>query len=259
MSDRLAAATNVILSVEAVSHAYRGPDGHRTDVLRDIDLEVRAGEFLAVVGPSGCGKSTLLQLLAGFIRPVKGRMTFDGAPIEAPSHRRGVVFQSPTLFPWLTVWENVMLGPKLRGRTDEAAARAEALLEEVGLQGFAGHRPWELSGGMRARAALARCLINDADLLLMDEPFVSLDAHTRGNMQSLLLRLTSLHSQSVLFITHDIDEAILLSDRVLVMSPRPGSIREERVIDIPRPRTYEVTDTDVFRDLRRELRGLVWH
>ncbi|MFS3129228.1 ABC transporter ATP-binding protein [Nocardioides sp. Bht2] len=204
--------------------------GARVDALSGVDLSVRPGEFVTIAGPSGCGKTTLLRLLAGFQSPSSGEVLVGGRPVTAPGPDRGVVFQAPNLFPWLTVRGNVELGPRLRG-VDRGRRRAEATryLDLVGLADFADHRPYELSGGMQQRCQIARVLVNSPSIVLMDEPFGALDALTRERLQGELLEIWRATGQTILFITHSVDEAVYLGSRVLVMSPRPGRI----VLDEP--------------------------
>ena len=230
----------------------------RVMALQDIDLDVAQREFVAILGPSGCGKSTLLNMVAGFDRPSRGSVRVAGEEIAAPSPSRCVVFQEPALFPWLTVLDNVVFGPKARG---QAAAdyrpRAAQIIEQVGLRGFEASYPAELSGGMRQRVGIARVLIMEPQVLLMDEPFGSLDAQTRTLMQELLLELWQRHQQTVLFITHDIEEALLLADRVCVMTARPGRIKKSIAVPMARPRAIELTLSPEFNALRREVLELI--
>jgi NitT/TauT family transport system ATP-binding protein len=205
-----------------------------------VDLAVSQREFVAILGPSGCGKSTVLNMVAGFDRPTSGAVRAGGEAVGEPSPRRAVVFQEPALFPWLSVFENVVFGPKTqRQPVAEYRARAAQIIEQVGLAGFESHYPAELSGGMRQRVGIARVLIMQPQVLLMDEPFGSLDAQTRTLMQELLLEVWERHHQTVLFITHDIEEALLLADRVCVMTARPGRIKKTIQVGIPRPRSIE--------------------
>jgi NitT/TauT family transport system ATP-binding protein len=230
----------------------------RVLALQDIDLHVAEREFVAILGPSGCGKSTLLNMVAGFDRPTRGTVRVAGTEITAPSPSRAVVFQEPALFPWLSVMENVVFGPKTQRRpAAEYKPRAAQIIEQVGLSGFEGSYPAELSGGMRQRVGIARVLIMQPPVLLMDEPFGSLDAQTRMLMQELLLQVWEHHHQTVLFITHDIEEALLLADRVCVMTARPGRIKKSIDVRIPRPRAIEVTTSPEFNLLRREVLALI--
>ena len=224
--------------------------------LDGFDLEVRPGEFLCLLGPSGCGKSTLLNLLAGFSDADGGELLVDGSPVRGPGPERGVLFQTPMLFPWLTTLDNVLYGPKARGeRGPEVRRRAVELLETVGLGESQQAYPHQLSGGMRHRAAFARVLVNRPRLLLMDEPFGALDAITRVAMQRFLLHLWERDRMTVVFVTHDVEEAVLLGDRICVMSGTPGRTRAVFDVDLPRPRELEVTDTVEFAHLKRQVRG----
>lgn len=232
--------------------------GRRVEALQAIDFVVERNEFAAILGPSGCGKSTLLNLVAGFDRPTRGQVLVGGEPVTGPSPRRAVVFQEPALFPWYTVVDNITYGPKTLGM-DPARYRpkVQALLEQVGLVGFERHYPAELSGGMKQRVGLARVLVLEPQVLLMDEPFGSLDAQTRSLMHELLLAVWERHHQTVLFITHDIEEALLLADSVSVMTARPGRIKKRLAVELPRPRTVEMTTSPVFNALKREVLALI--
>ena len=213
--------------------------GAPVTALENISLDVRDQEFSVIVGPSGCGKTSLLRLVAGLLEPTEGAIWLDDRRVTGPGRDRGMVFQSYTLFPWLTVQRNVEFGLKLRGiPPDERHDIARRFLAQVGLDGFERHYPRQLSGGMMQRVALARALANDPAVLLMDEPFGALDSQTRSLMQELLLDIWQQSSKTVLFITHDIDKSILLGDRVYVMTARPGRIKEMVEIDLPRPRTW---------------------
>jgi NitT/TauT family transport system ATP-binding protein len=230
----------------------------RVLALQDIDLTVAQHEFVAILGPSGCGKSTLLNMVAGFDRPTRGSVKVEGEEIVDPSPRRCVVFQEPALFPWLTVMDNVVFGPKNRRQpAAEYRPRAAQIIEQVGLRGFEASYPAELSGGMRQRVGIARVLIMEPKVLLMDEPFGSLDAQTRSLMQELLLGLWQRHQQTVLFITHESEEALLLADRVCVMTARPGRIKKSIPVPMPRPRSIELTLSPEFNALRREVLDLI--
>ena len=246
------------LEIEDVTLRFTPRKGKPVTALDGISLEVAENEFSVIVGPSGCGKSSLLRLVAGLARPTEGAIRLSGAPITRPGSDRGMVFQSYTLFPWLTVQKNVEFGPKVRGLAAEARAEtARRFISEVGLDGFENAYPKQLSGGMMQRVALARALANDPEILLMDEPFGALDSQTRSLMQELLLRIWEHAKKTVLFITHDIDEAILLGDHVYVMTARPGRIKERIEIDIPRPRTVEITTAEPFIALKRRIMALI--
>ena len=235
-----------------MDYAARAPGG-RIRVLDHFDLDVREGEFLSILGPSGCGKSTFLGILAGLTPHSGGSITVDGRPLAGINRHQGVVFQGYALFPWRTVLDNIAVGLEIRG-VDKATRRrtAHEYLELVGLHGFADRYPHELSGGMKQRVALARSLAYKPDLLLMDEPFAALDAQTREILQGELLRLWEHHRKTIVFITHSLDEAIYLSDRVAVMTQRPGRIKA--VIDVPlaRPRSAELRNTAEFARLRQQ-------
>ncbi len=228
--------------------------------LANVDLLVAEGEFVALLGPSGCGKSTLLNILAGFERLTTGTVRFDGRTVSKPGPDRGVVFQEASLLPWLTVWDNVVFGPKVQGIARAVyEPKAEAILKIVGLEGFKQALPVQLSGGMRQRVGIARVLVMEPRALLMDEPFGALDAQTRLSMQQLLLDVWQKLKTTVLFVTHDIDEAILLADRVCVMSARPGRISREIPIALPRPRSIDDLTNPAFIQFKAaimaEMRG----
>jgi NitT/TauT family transport system ATP-binding protein len=224
------------ISFDNVSKTYLGQTEVRA--LDGINLTVNEGEFVALLGPSGCGKSTLLNLLAGFEKTTEGTLLFDGETVTRPGPDRGVVFQEAALFPWLNVWQNVVFGPQVQGvARSEYESRARKLLKLVGLEAFAEALPVQLSGGMRQRVGIARVLAMSPRALLMDEPFGALDAHTRLSMQQLLLDVWQSLGTTVLFVTHDIDEAILLSDRICVMTARPGRIMRTIPIALARPRS----------------------
>jgi NitT/TauT family transport system ATP-binding protein len=230
----------------------------RVEALDGITLSVDRHEFAAILGPSGCGKSTLLNMVAGFDGPTRGRVLFDGAPVLHPDPRRAVVFQEPALFPWYSVRDNITFGLKARGvRPADYRRTVQGYVEQMGLQGFESHYPAELSGGMKQRVGIARVLAMEPDVLLMDEPFGSLDAQTRSLMQELLLSVWERHHQAVLFVTHDIEEALLLADTVAVMTARPGRIKKRITVDLPRPRALEVTTSPAFNALKRELLALI--
>jgi NitT/TauT family transport system ATP-binding protein len=241
------------LSVRAVSLIYKARHGD-VQALDKVTFDIRPNEFTVIVGPSGCGKSSFLYLAAGLAEVTSGEILVNDTRVEGPGRDRGMVFQSYTLFPWLTVRKNVEYGPRRSG-LDAAKRReiSEHYLGEIGLSGFADHYPKQLSGGMMQRVAIARALANDPDILLMDEPFGALDSQTRRTMQKLLLRVWEHSHKTVAFVTHDIDEAILLGDRVLVMTARPGRIKADIVIDIPRPRDPGITLEPEFIALKRQI------
>ncbi|HEX3939836.1 MAG TPA: ABC transporter ATP-binding protein [Xanthobacteraceae bacterium] len=222
--------------------------------LGNFDIEVEEGEFLSIVGPSGCGKSTFLNILLGLIKPDSGELMMKGKKVAGPSGDRAMVFQEFGLLPWRTVRHNIELGLELKKMpAAKRHAVADRLIALVGLAGFENHYPHELSGGMKQRVGLARALATDPDVLLMDEPFAALDAQTRDLMQAELLRIWREARKTVLFVTHQIDEAIYLSDRVMVMSKRPGRAKKTFAIDLPRPREYEMRVTPRFNDLKLEI------
>ena len=249
-------AARPYVELAGVGKTYRR-DGRETHALERVDLAIRAGEFLAIVGPSGCGKSTLLRIVAGLHLPTAGEARVAGRIVDRPQTDLGIVFQSPVLLDWRTALANVLVQVELRGLDPRAyRERALKLLAQVGLKGFADRYPHELSGGMRQRVAIARALIHDAPLLLMDEPFGALDALTREQMRLDLEALWLATRKTVLFITHSIDEAVLLADRVVVMSPRPGRI--ERIIDIglPRPRGLPARRAPEFVEAAELITGI---
>jgi NitT/TauT family transport system ATP-binding protein len=237
-----------------VSLTFRPPNRAPVRALSGFDIDVEEGEFLSIVGPSGCGKSTFLSVLLGLTRPDSGDVLMHGKPIGGPGSDRAMVFQEFGLLPWRTVRDNIELGLELKKvSAQKRHAVAERLVALVGLSGFEGHYPHELSGGMKQRVGLARALANDPEVLLMDEPFAALDAQTRDLMQVELLRIWREARKTVLFVTHQIDEAIYLSDRVMVMSKRPGRAKKIFVIKLPRPRDYEMRVTPEFNDLKLEI------
>jgi NitT/TauT family transport system ATP-binding protein len=237
------------LALNNISMVY-SQRGRRFAALRDVSLEIETGEFISIVGASGCGKTTLLRIADGLVSPTHGRVLVDGHLVSKPGPDRGFVFQQDALFPWRTVLDNIIFGLEVQGRAKrEALLRADALVRLVGLGGFERHYPHELSGGMRQRANLARALTIDPDILLMDEPFAALDAQTREIMQSELLRIWRSNRKTVMFVTHQIDEAVYLADRVVVMTSRPGQIKAVLDVDIPRPRDLSVKRTARFLEL----------
>jgi NitT/TauT family transport system ATP-binding protein len=241
-----------------IAFAPSGRGGVETRAVDGVSLDVASGEFVSVIGPSGCGKSTLLNAVAGFIAPSGGSVSIDGKPITGPGADRGVVFQQYSLFPWKTVLGNVEFGLKLQGvGKEERQATARHLLGLAGLSAFEKFYPAQLSGGMKQRVGIIRALAAKPRILLMDEPFGALDTQTRAIMQQILTELWQKLGISVLFVTHDIDEAIFLSDRVYVMSSRPGRIKETITIPLRRPRLPEVVLTEEFLAIRARLRGLI--
>lgn len=225
-----------------------------TRALDSFSLKMAPGEIISIVGPTGCGKSTALNILAGFELPSRGAVHVDGEAVMGPGPNRGVVFQQASLFPWLTVLANVVLGVKCRGvAREEYEPRALRLLEEVGLKGFERHYPYQLSGGMQQRVQIARALVNEPEILLMDEPFGALDYQTRLLMQKLLLRLWEHFRPTILFITHDVGEAVFISDRVIAMTRRPGRVKCEVHVRAAKPRGYEFIGSPEFTKLEREL------
>ena len=226
--------------------------------VEDFDLRIAPGEFVCLLGPSGCGKSTVLNTVAGFVQPSEGRVVVDGAPVRGPGIDRGMVFQQYSLFPWKTVLDNVAFGPRMQGlpRAD-AYLKARQYIDLVGLSRFSKHYPAMLSGGMQQRVGIARALVNHPSVLLMDEPFGALDAQTRSSMQENLLRIWAQVRNTVLFVTHDVDEGIYLADRVVVMSAAPGRVLADIAIDLPRPRPDDVFAHAFFAEAKRECLRLI--
>lgn len=223
------------IEISGVSKVFNAGELNEVTALQNINLTVKPGELVSLVGPSGCGKSTLLRMIAGLETPTEGSLTLDGTLITEPDHERGLVFQDPSLFPWLTVGGNVAFGLKSRGIYDKKHNEVADYVKLVGLEGFEKHYPHQLSGGMAQRVSLARSFINSPKVLLMDEPFGALDAFTRMQMQDELLKIWEQRGTTIMLVTHDVDEAIYLSDRVVVMSPRPGKVEEILEINITRP------------------------
>ncbi len=247
----------VILEVRGLGKRYRSAQGE-VEALRGIDFSVHRREFVCVIGPSGCGKSTLIRILAGLDQHTEGEALLDGKPITGPGQDRGMVFQGYSLFPWLTVKKNVMFGPRMKGQSDDQAERdARLWLELVGLEKFADAYPHQLSGGMRQRVAIARALVNQPRILLMDEPFGALDAQTRARMQSHLIEIWKNIDVTVLFITHDLDEAIYLADRILVLKAHPGEVQEVIEVPVPRPRTPAQFNSPEFQATKARLEALI--
>ena len=251
------------LSIESISMRFDLPDGGAVQALKDVSLHLKEGELLSVLGPSGCGKTTLLNILAGFLAPTEGQIVMNGHTVLGPDAERGMVFQQGALFEWMSVRENVGFGPSMKGMPkDEKAEIVDHLLDVVGLQDFKEKAVYELSGGMQQRVSLARCLANDPDVILMDEPLGALDALTREKMQSLVLKLWKETGKTIILITHSVEEALLLGERLIVMAPRPGRIHKE----------YELPFADMgvgqdlrdvkkhpeFAERREEILGMIW-
>lgn len=264
LTERKSGSDETKISFSGVDKLYGAEEpGETVTALQDIDLEISDGEFVSVVGPSGCGKTTLLHLAAGILEPTSGKIEVDGVDVESEEHQRsevGLVFQHPVALQWRTVKSNVMLPIQIlsnNGEIDEPMdhyrERADDLIELVGLEGFENSYPNELSGGMQQRVTLTQALIYDPTVLLMDEPFGSLDAMTKDELNLELLRIWRETKKTVLFITHDLDEAVFLSDRVIVLSPRPGEIVDAVEIDLPRPRTEDTRGSRRFVELSTEL------
>jgi len=243
------------LEIQNLDHGF-DLHGAYLPVLKDVSFGVAPGQFVALLGPSGCGKSTLLRLVAGLDRPRRGRLIVDGAPVTGPDPSRVVVFQDPTLYPWRTVWRNAALGLEARGLLKERRARVDEALSLVGLEKFAGAFPHQLSGGMAQRASLARALVNDPRLLILDEPLGKLDSLTRLAMQGELTRLWQARELTVLMVTHDVEEALLLSNRVLVFSDRPARIRADIAVDLPYPRHRDHPELLRLRKQALDLLGM---
>ena len=243
-----------MISVQGICKTFATANGAAaTPALDGLAFDVAAHEFVCLVGPSGCGKTTMLRILAGLIAPNAGVVLVNGAPVSGPGPERAIVFQQPTLLPWATVLTSVAFGLELRGvARPEREDIARALIKTVGLEGFEDHFPRQLSGGMQQRVGLARALAVDPSILLMDEPFAAVDAQTRRLLQDQLLRLHFETQKTIVFVTHDIDEAVRLGDRVLVMSQRPGRIVESVSVGVPRPRTGDL-ESDVVMPLKAHL------
>lgn len=246
---------HTLIQAKEVTKVYQTKDG-LVESLKPLSFSIQAGEFVSVVGPSGCGKSTLLKMVAGLLPITSGTLTLDGQPINGPQKDVGIVFQSAVLLAWRTVFENIMLQAEMRHMPkEEATAKAMQLIEMAGLKGFEGKYPRQLSGGMQQRASICRALLHDPPLLLMDEPFGALDAMTREKMNLELQRIWMESKKTVLLITHSIPEAIFLSDRVIVMSERPGTIAAIYNIDLPRPRNLDVMGSPEFASYAKSIRA----
>jgi NitT/TauT family transport system ATP-binding protein len=248
-----------VILLDHVTRVFNSRDGDQVVALKDVSVSIRANEFITLVGPSGCGKSTLLRIVAGLILPTAGTASISGVPIREPRSETGIVFQAPTLLPWASVIDNVLFPLRMMHKLDSSSAdKAAALIKLVGLSGFERKSPQELSGGMQQRVAICRALVHEPDILLMDEPFGALDALTREEMTMELLRIWSERPKTVLFVTHSITEAVILADRVMVMSPRPGRIVEIIEVKAPRPRSFQFEDNTAFHDASHRIRELIF-
>ncbi len=246
------------VSVRKLCKTYQGRGGNEIMVFKDIDLDIQPEEFICVVGPSGCGKTTFIKIIDGLIPASAGQVRINGAEVTEPGYDRAFVFQADSLYPWRTVLDNVVFGLEIKGTGNgERYAKARELIKLVGLAGFESHYPHELSGGMRQRVNLARALAVDPEIILMDEPFASLDAQTREVMQQELLKVWWSRKKTVIFITHQIDEAVYLADRVIVFSARPSTIKADIRVEIPRPRSLAVKRTPEFLAYVGEIWNLI--
>lgn len=245
-----------LIKLERVCKSFQDPQkGKHLSVLDHISLDIEQNEFICLLGPSGCGKSTVLNLIAGFEQPNSGKILMANQAINSPSPERGVVFQQPTLMPWLTVWENIAFHLRIKGkRTTVRKTQAQHYIDAVGLTGFEHHYPHQLSGGMQQRVGIARALLLNPAVILMDEPFAALDAQTRNDMQVELVRIWQQYHSTIIFVTHSIEEALVLGTKVIMMSQRPGRIIESLSINLPRPRD---TTSTRFNDYKRELLNLI--
>ena len=242
------------ISISGVEKQFINPQGETITALSDINLHVKPGSFISLIGPSGCGKSTLLRLIAGLIHPDRGSLSVDDVPITHPGSDRGFMFQDHTLFPWLTIYENIAFGLRARGIYRKQADSVQEFIELVGLKGFEKYYPHQLSGGMCQRASLARTLVGHPKVMLLDEPLGALDAFTRMNMQDEILRIWGEHNMTMIMVTHDVDEAIYLSDQIVVMTPRPGRITKIVNVELSRPRARSSPD---FLHYRAEVLRLL--
>ncbi|MBM3486889.1 MAG: ABC transporter ATP-binding protein [Alphaproteobacteria bacterium] len=249
------AADRAFIDIAGAAKTFVGQDGGAVVALEGVDLKIRRGEFVSIVGPSGCGKSTLLMLVSGLVEPTGGTIRIAGAPVTGPYTDLGFVFQTDLLLDWRSVLGNILLQCDMRGiDARKHETRAQELVNQVGLKGFESKRPFELSGGMRQRVAICRALLLDPPMLLMDEPFGALDALTREQMQIDLQTMWQRSQKTVMFVTHSISEAVFLSDRVIVMTPRPGKIRAILDVDLPRPRDLHIHETPGFSKIVHEIR-----
>ncbi|MGR6835972.1 ABC transporter ATP-binding protein [Syntrophomonas erecta] len=247
-----------MLNIKGIYKTYGSGEG-RVNALENINMEIQPNEFAVIVGPSGCGKTTLLQIAAGLEKASRGSVSLRGEIITGPGPERGMVFQAYTLFPWLTVENNVAFGPRQRGLSEKIIKeKVDHYLNVTGLAKFRKLYPKALSGGMKQRVAIARALANDPEVLFMDEPFGALDAQTRVVMQELLLQVWERDQKTVLFITHDIDEAVFLADTIYVMTRQPGTIKKTIQVPLARPRDHSILLTQEFLDLKKEIVELIW-
>lgn len=251
------------LNVNKISMLYQVPNGEPVEALKEVSFDIKAGEFLTILGPSGCGKTTLLDILAGFLESTGGNASFNDQSINGPSPQRGMVFQQGALFEWMSVEKNVNFGPRMAGKpADEIAKKTQHWLDVVGLSDFGSKAVYELSGGMQQRVALARCLANDPDLILMDEPLGALDALTREKMQGLLLKLWKETGKTIILITHSVEEALMLGERLFVMAPRPGRIEKQYRLPFAAQgvtgNSREIKAQSDFIAVREEILAMIW-
>jgi len=251
---------SAMIEVTGLNKIYRTREGEHIEALKDVSFDIADGEFVTVVGPSGCGKSTALNIAAGLLKASSGEVTVDGKPVEGPGPERGMIFQQYALFPWLTVRQNVEFGLRIKNMPAAERRRiADHFIDLVGLKDFADALPKTLSGGMKQRCAIARAYAVNPTILLMDEPFGALDALTRVNMQDQLLDTWSRERRTVIFITHDVDEAVYLANRVIVMAARPGRLHEIIPVDLPYPRNEEIRLSPEFAQVRNRVWHAVYH
>lgn len=249
-----------ILAIRNLTKRYIDPySGEDVLAVEDLTFSIAEGDFVSLLGPSGCGKTTVLNIIAGFVDPTDGQVLLREEPVEGPGADRGVVFQSFALFPWKTVMGNVTFGPKMRGVGERKREQiAQEFIDLVGLRGFENKYPHELSGGMQQRVGVARVLANEPEVMLMDEPFASVDAQTRMKLQEDLTRIWEERRPTILFVTHDVEEAVFLSDRIIVLTPRPGRIQEVIDVELPRPRKWrQLVEDDAFRNITQRILNLL--
>ncbi len=256
-------STQSSLQINNISMSFSLPDGSCVEALKNISIDLHKGELLSILGPSGCGKTTLLNIIAGFLLPSSGQTILNGKSITGPDAERGMVFQQGALFEWMSVRKNIAFGPAMKGvSSTQINQQVDELLETVGLHGFGDKAVYELSGGMQQRVALARCLANDPDVILMDEPLGALDALTREKMQALILKLWKETGKTIILITHSVEEALLLGERLLVMAPRPGRIHKEYQLGFTaqavKTDIREVKKTQEYRNKREEILSMIW-